>query len=271
MLAESDTLQFAPGVVLREGELTDQVRGSAWPLNGSGAIVLSLTGAPLGLIVREIASAFALPAETARRDVFRFVWHLNALALLNIEPKGPRVRRAATWLRLAVRLAPAGSLPAVAVRRRALDTQTLPRAVGSTLVAVSPRAALLATVATVAFLQVAVVAGTGAHVAPLALGLATGLGLGLHEAGHAALLRGIPSALVFRGRRTYVLHAAVGRARRSAVAVAGPLSVSALGVALVLCGSALVVPSLAVAGCPLAAHAIALTVVGGDGRVACEF
>lgn len=270
MLAEHDTLRFAPGVELREGELADHVRGAAWPVNGSGALVLSLLGVPLGAIVHEIARAFTLPAETARRDVLRFVWHLNTLALLNVERNGSPARRAAAWLGLAVRLAPAGSLPAIAVRRRALDTRTVPRAVCSTLVAVAPRAFVLAAVSAVTFLQVAVVAGNAGLVAPLALGLATGLGLGLHEAAHAAMLRGVPSALVLRGRRTYVLHAAVARGRRAAVAVAGPLSVSALGLLVVSCGSTLAIPSLAIAGCPLAAHALALTIAGGDGRVACD-
>ena len=138
MLVENDTLRFAPGVVLRGGELADHVRGAAWPVNGSGALVLSLTGVPLGAVVHEVASAFALPADTARRDVLRFAWHLNSLALLNIERNGSRLRHAATWLRLAVRLAPTGSLPVSAVRRRALDTRTVPRAVCSTLAAVTP-------------------------------------------------------------------------------------------------------------------------------------
>ena len=41
------------------------------------------------------------------------------------------------------------------------------------------------------------------------------------------------------------------------------------GIGLVVAGSIVVAPALAIAGCPLVAHALALTVVGGDGRVAC--
>ena len=53
------------------------------------------------------------------------------------------------------------------------------------------------------------------------------------------------------------------------VALVGPLAVAALGLALVLGGVLATSPAAAIAGCPLAAHALALTVVGGDGRVAC--
>ena len=79
---------------------------------------------------------------------------------------------------------------------------------------------------------------------------------------------GVPSALVTRGCRTYVLHARVGELR-SAVAVAGPFAAAGLGVAVILGGAACAAPALALAGCPLAAHAFALTVAGGDGRIAC--
>ena len=45
--------------------------------------------------------------------------------------------------------------------------------------------------------------------------------------------------------------------------------VSALGLGIVAAGWLAAVPVLVLAGCPLAAHALALTVVGGDGRVLC--
>jgi hypothetical protein len=117
-------------------------------------------------------------------------------------------------------------------------------------------------------LQFTLVLGAGPAV-PVLIGVGTGVGLGLHEAAHAVLLRGVPSAFVCRGRRTYVLHARVGSRRRVAVAAGGPLTVSVLGVGVVVAGTVLTAPVLAVAGWPLAAHAVALTVVGGDGRVAC--
>ena len=73
-------------------------------------------------------------------------------------------------------------------------------------------------------LQLAAVAGAAGSVflLAIALGAGTGIGLGLHEAGHVASLRGVPSALVLRGRRTFVLHAPVGERRRALVALCGP-------------------------------------------------
>ena len=66
-----------------------------------------------------------------------------------------------------------------------------------------------------------------------------------------------------------MLHAPVSSSRRSIVALAGPLAALGSGVVLVVAGAIVVAPALAIAGCPLVAHALALTVVGGDGRVAC--
>jgi hypothetical protein len=126
----------------------------------------------------------------------------------------------------------------------------------------------VAVIATVLAVHFALILGAGL-LAPVLLGLATGAGLGLHEAAHAALLRGIPSALVVRGARTRVLHAAVAPPRRVLVAVGGPLAVASLGLALVLGGALATAPVLSIAGCPLAAHALSLTVFGGDGRTAC--
>jgi len=269
MIADTDTLSLAPGVAFRDGQLADAVRGDSWPLNGSGDFVLRRTGRSVGQIVRELSDTFSLPLETARGDVLRFAWHLNSLALVNVKRQGPLVRRLVDWALLAVRLAPAGAVPVALARRRALDTRSVLRAVSSSLVATLSRVAAIAAGSTVVTVQFSVLSGAPGLVLPLALGIATGVGLGFHEAAHVVALRGVPSALVTRGRRTYVLHAAVSPSRRSVVALAGPLAVATLGVALVLGGAALGVPSITIAGCPLAAHALALTVVGGDGRIAC--
>jgi len=269
MIADADALTLAPGVALECGQLSDAVRGTAWPLNGSGVFVLGRAGSSVGEIACDLADAFSLPVEEARGDVLRFAWHLNALALVNIGRQEALLRRFVDWLLLALELAPAGAFPAPVARRRALDTRTVPRAVGSCLVATMPRVVAVASFATVAIaLSVGVVGASGLGVS-VALGLATGLGLGLHEAAHTALLRGVPSALVVRGRRTFVLHAPVGPTRRSIVALAGPLVVTLIGVAFSLAGTGLADPGLTIAGCPLAAHALALTVAGGDGRIAC--
>jgi hypothetical protein len=268
MIAATDIVTLAPGVDVRQELLRDAVRGHAWPLNASGAFVLSRTGRPLGAVATELADAFSLPPSEARGDVVRFVWELNRLALVNVERTASRLAQLIDWLRLAVRLAPVGALPAPITRRREIDTRTAPLAISSCFKAVLPRVALVASVATILAAHVALIVGA-ALVVPLLVGLGTGLGLGLHEAAHAAFLRGVPSALVVRGPRTRVLHAAIAPSRRMLVAVCGPLVVAALGVALVLGGELTAIPGVTIAGCPLAAHALALTVVGGDGRIAC--
>jgi hypothetical protein len=268
MIAATDSISLAPGVVLESVRLADAVRGDSWPLNASGAFVLARAGMPVGTVVHEMADVFSLSSEQARSDVLRFVWQLNRLALVNVERGASPLRRLAEWSRLALRLAPAGVFPAAVSRRRALDTGSVVRALVSSFIAVLPRAGLVGGVAALLALQLALVLRSGPG-APLLIGVGTGVGLGLHEAAHAALLRGVPSALVCRGRRTYVLHAPVGSRRRAAVAVGGPLVVALLGVGLVAAGVALTAPAVAFAGWPLAAHALALSVVGGDGRVAC--
>jgi hypothetical protein len=268
MIGSTDRLSLPPGVGLGDGELTDTVRGASWPLNASGAFVLARMGRPVGGVVRELAIAFAISVDEARSDVLRFVWQLNGLALLNIDRTSSRPRQLLEWARLAMRLAPAGAVPAAVSRRRVLDTGTVPRALVTALSAVLPRIVAIAALAAILALHLALVAGAGIAT-PVVLGLATGLGLGLHEAAHAALLRGVPSSLVVRGRRTYVLHATVSPRRRAMVAIGGPLAVATLGVVLIAGSIALMWPLLAVAGTPLAAHAFALTVASSDGRVAC--
>ena len=199
----------------------------------------------------------------------RFVWQLNRLALVNVERTASRLGQLVDWLRLAVRLAPVGAV-AGADHAPARDRHPHGRRARSR--AASRRCcracALVASVATILAVHVALIVGA-ALLVPLLVGLGTGLGLGLHEAAHAALLRGVPSALVVRGPRTRVLHAAIAPTRRALVAVGGPLAVAALGLALVVGGSLTTTPAATIAGCPFAAHALALTVVGGDGRIAC--
>jgi hypothetical protein len=269
VIAETDVVRLAPGVAVEEGLLADSIRGAAWPLNSSGAFVLGRVGTPLGEIAHQLAQAFSLPPEAARGDVLRFAWYLNGLALVNVERTSSPTKRLLDWAVLALRLAPAGALPGLAAHRRALDTGTVARALASGLAASLPRALLVACISILVAAQLAAIVGAFAIGTPVLLGLAAGLGLGLHEAAHAAALRGVPSAFVTRGRRTFVLHASVGPARRFVVAVAGPLAVALVGCVLVLGGTGLAEPALTFAGCPLAAHALSLTVAGGDGRTAC--
>ncbi len=52
MIADTDTLALSPGVSLRDGHLADAVRGTSWPLNGSGTFVLFRMGLPVDQGVR---------------------------------------------------------------------------------------------------------------------------------------------------------------------------------------------------------------------------
>lgn len=271
MIAESDRVDLASGVSLANTHLADVVRGCSWPLNNSGVFLLERVGCRLDVVVPELAEAFDLPLDVARFDALQFIWTLNALALVNITQSGSRFRRMADWLGLAFRLAPAGALPAPITRRRPLDTGSALRGVASSLRGCMSRVIAISAVSTVALLPLAAIVGTSGRLGPLAvtLGVATGMGVGLHEAGHVASLRGVPSALVVRGRRTFVLHAPLGPVRRTLVAVAGPAVAVVAGLALVGLGGMESEPSLVISGLPLAAHALSLTMIGGDGRAAC--
>lgn len=269
MIVDTDHVDLASGVSIANGHLEDVVRGASWPLNQAGAFVLGRAGRPLEVVVSELSQAFDLPLDIARRDVLQFVWTLNALALVNIVRRGSRIRRSTDWLVLAARLAPVGALPGPVTRRWALDTGSVRRGVLTSARASFSRVVAIAAASTITLLPLVAVAGGPSGALALALGAATGIGVGVHEAGHVASLNGVPSALVLRGVRTFVLHAPLEPARRARVAIAGPVAAVAAGLALVGSGAVCSAPSLVIAGLPLAAHALSLTVVGGDGRSAC--
>lgn len=116
--------------------------------------------------------------------------------------------------------------------------------------AVLPVAAALALLALPAALLV--------HAWPIAP--AVGAGVLVHELAHAFALRGVAHAGVRRGLRAAVIHPRLSPRRALLVGAAGPLAPALAGLALVH------VPTAAL---PLAAHALALTVVSPDGRNAC--
>ena len=269
MIASSDVLVLPPDVVVSRQALTDNVRGNSWPLNETAAFVLGRAGRPVGVTVRELSRASGRPVDDVRADVLRFVSGLNELGLANLERGGSRWRRLRDWLGLAVRLVPAGAFPLGPTRRRPIDTRTVTRAVMSCFAALVPRALAVTAAACALVLPLALPVSPQRVAGAILVASTTGFGLGLHEAAHAALLCGVPSAIVTSGRRTYVLHRALAPWRCAAVAAAGPLLVAGVGAAWVTVGAAASAPWLAAGGCPLAAHAIALTVACGDGRAAC--
>ena len=267
MLGPADRLVLAAGVRLVDGRLTDGVRASSWPLNATGCFVLERAGHRLGEIAAEVAAAFALPVDQARSDVLAFAWQLNRLTLVNIEHGQGRLGRALTWLTLALRLLPAGTLPPATAERRPLDTRTAARAAGSVVRAVWTRMLTVAVLTVIVVLQLGAVAGGLAFVPALVGGIAAGTGVALHEGAHAATLRGVPSALIVQGRRTYVLHAPTGKVRRALVALAGPASACSAGVALMAAATAAASPALALAGGVFCAHAAGLSLLGAGRKV----
>lgn len=269
MLDLTDRIELPRGVAVAPGGVSDAVRGESWPANDTAVFVLARAGRPLGDVAGELAGRFGLPAERARRDVLAFVWGLNRSLLLNIVPARGPLARAASWVVLAIRLAPAGVLPRSPARRSPLDTSSAWGALASAARATVRRGLAFVLVAVVLAAELAATAGAGGLLLPALGAVAVGAGLVLHEAGHAVALRGIPAALVLDGIRTYVLHRPLPGRRRALVAASGPCAAAAAGASLLavaqLAGSA----ELAVASCPLGAHLLALTVLSGDGRTAC--
>ncbi len=263
MLGPADAIGLAPGVRVESGALADEARDACFPVNDTGLFVVRRAGRPLGEVADELALQHTIELERARNDVLRFAFSLNRALLANVVAGGSAVRRAAAWLQLAIRLAPAGTLPSRNPRRFALDTSTPVRAVIDACGALRWRSVTLALAA------VLLAAPGGLIPAALALGLGVGAGLVAHEAGHAALLTGVAAALVVCGLRTYVIHPTLAPGRRRAVAAAGPAAAALLGVAAVAAAWLSGMPELGLAGCPPAAHAAGLTVATGDGRVAC--
>lgn len=269
MLDPLDRLMLAPGVRLESGALVDDVRGECYPTNATAEALLSDIGVPLQAVAAQIAERWRVPEPDARRDVLRFAWELNGLALANLRHAHGAARRGRAWLVLALRLVPLARLPEPVVRRRALDTTTTTRAVVTTVTALGGRAARIACATTAALLLTGLLAG-GAPVATAAtIGGASGGALLLHELAHVVSLRGTAAALLLVGARTSVLHRALGRRQATRVSLAGPLVTGGVGVVLASIGLLADAPAVALAACPPAGHAFAATVIAGDGRSAC--
>lgn len=263
MLDPGDRMELPDGVGIDGDTVSDHVRGAVFPANETALFVLRRAGRPLGLIAAELAELHGIDGQRARDDVLRFAFSLNRELLANVVRGGGPVRRFRLWLRLALRVAPAGAIPALPARRAALDTSTPLQAAIDTLAALRRRSLVLAVTAVLLAAPGAVTPGA------IAVGAGVGAGFAIHEAGHAALLGGTGAALVVSGLRTYVLHAPLPPARQRRVAAAGPLAAAALGVTAVTAAWLVGLPELSPLGCAPAAHALGLTVATGDGRTAC--
>jgi len=238
VIEPEDRLELAPGVVLDGGTVVDRVCGARIPANETAALVLAHAN---GATVAELGELLARAgAHDGVRDARAFCAHLNRLLLVNVHVgRGALLRRRLAGARFGMFLRPP---------LRRIDARSTLRV----LCALVPVGAVFALLS----LPLAILAGVWTIPLPV------GGGIVLHELGHAVALYGVPRALVLDGLRPSVVHPQLGAVRTIAVAAAGPLAPS-----LAALGLAAVIPSAACA--PLAAHALALTVLAPDGRNAC--
>jgi hypothetical protein len=233
VIERSDRIELAPGVWLRAGALHDSVRRIDVPLNASAQLAFRS-----GTTVAELDASLArLGARESERDATAFAAQLNRLLLANVQAS-----RRALLLRRVRRGRP--------TRRIAIDKPW------TFVVALIPSAAVVVAV----LLPLAALGGART----VAAAFAAGAGVVVHEAAHAAALRGVPRALVLEGLKPSILHPPVGAWRTFAAAVAGPLAPTVLGLSVALTWRA-----AAPAVVPLAAHVVGLTVIAPDGRAAC--
>lgn len=263
MIAAQDRIALAPCVELRANGLYDDVRGVALPLNATGAVIVD---APTPAAASyELRLDFAVDEERALADTLGFCAELNERLLLNVSPARGAPVFAMRWLLLLPFMLAARSLPRLPARRRHVDTSSA-RAIAVTGVcATLPFASFAAVGAAVVASLVLGGLGAASASATLVLAVAVGGGVVLHELGHLAMLRGVPTCAVTRGGRFWLLHRALDRRREVVVAAAGPTAV--LLVAAILL--ALPGPPATVAGLALSLHALGLTVLTADGRTLC--
>ncbi len=235
MIAPDDRVTIAPGVRVEEDFVVDEARALRLPANTTAVHVLAFAD---GRTVADIGASLQLRgASDGLRDALEFCAELNRRLLVNV-----RARRGSLLRRRIV------------AARFGVVVRAHPRRVRGTLRGVAPCAIGVSLLVLPATLLV--------HAWLLAP--ATGAGMLLHELGHASALRRVPHVVVRRGLQPALLHPRLRSPRLLAVAVAGPLAPS-----LAALGGCVLWHGVAVICTPLAAHALALTVVAPDGRNAC--
>lgn len=269
MLDLADRLDLPDGIRLDGDAVVDDVRGERFAANPAAVAVLRGAGETLGAAAGRLGAHWGLTPEQARADVLSFAWSLNGALLANVLPGRPRRQRACSWLALALRLLPAGQVPHRVARRVGLDTTTVVRAAVTGAGAVLARSVALAAVVAGGLVQLWLLAGGSALLQPVALSVATGAGLVLHEAGHAAALVRVRAAIALAGRRTMVLHEPLVGARAALVALAGPAVPACLAACLATAALGAGDATMALVACPLGGHAVAATLLCSDGRTAC--
>lgn len=263
MIAPHDRITLPPLVERRAHGVYDHVRGLTLPLNATGAMIVD---APTPAAAsRALQVGFAVDGERALADAVGFCAELNERLLLNVSPDRGTPTLALRWVALLPFMLPARRLPHVPARRRHVDTSSL-----GTILVTGVRATLpFASAAAVCTFAVAslLLGGLGAFSASATLVLAAAVGIGvvLHELGHLALLRGVPTCAATRGARLWLLHRAIDRRREVVVTAGGPTAALAVAAALLSIPD----PSATVAGLALSVHALGFTVLTADGRTLC--
>jgi hypothetical protein len=248
VIGPGDRVRLPEGVVVEGGALRDPVRDAPIQLNATGLFVAARAdGRTVAAIAADLSAQTGCGPERALADTRAFCAELNRRLLLNVDRSPYRLGRALSPVARGLR-------PEPLARRGGLGTLVPPA---------------LLSVGLGGLLALPAAAMAGPPVLPLLLGLALGLGLVLHEGGHALLLRNVPWCVAVAGLRAELLHRPVAPGRRAAVALAGPATAAAGGVAALTVAWALAAGTAALAAVPLAVQALALTVLAGDGRTAC--
>jgi hypothetical protein len=262
-----DRVVLAPGVRVEGDRIHDDVRGTSWALNETGR--LALTAAPRATnaaVADELSARYAVDAERVAADVRSYVAMLNERLLVNVE-RGRRSRLGA-WYASLMLLAGRGIVPSPPARRLVAFGSGGARAALRSARALTPRAGLVAAAGGAAL--AALLAPMGAPLdLPIAVAFALYAAVVVHEAGHVLALRGVPCCVVVRGVEPLVVHRTIRPFHRGVVAVAGPLAAAAAGWLLCAAGAVAGVAGLPIAALVLLTQPLALTVAGGDGRIAC--
>lgn len=263
MIAAHDRIALPRSVERRADGVYDHVRGVTLPLNATGAVIVdAATPAAASCALRR---DFAVDEASALADAIGFCAELNERLLLNVSPVRGAPSLALRWVVHLPFMLPARTLPRLPARRRHVDTSSLRTILVTGVSATLPFALLVSVGVFVVASLVLGGLGTASTSTTLVLAIAVGAGVVLHELGHLALLRGVPTCAVTRGARLWLLHRALDRRREAVVAAAGP------AVALAIAALLLALPSrlAAVAGLALSLHALGFTVLTGDGRTMC--
>jgi hypothetical protein len=269
MISRTDRLSLPAGVRLSGSFLRDPVRAEAIPLNDTGRIIVEhASGRTVDEVAAALSNRFAIPEESAARDVLVFCAELNRRHLLNIDTGAWRssARQAISRACLSFVVGRVGPGPQ---KRRPLDSRSVRRALWSTTVGLGPRAAVMAVAVASGAALVSAAVGAFEPVVALALGIGLGVAFTAHEAAHTIMLRGAACCLALSGLRASVLHAPLSARHRALVAAAGPTSGIVLGLLGLLAAGSAGSEALAWGTIPLITQGVGLTVAAGDGRKTC--